>query len=159
MEFAGNLTSTIQVDDIITDQVEADDEVIVSGHVVSATHISGTDGSSTNVTRVLLSSTIGFYNKSYADIYYLNDNNRLYLADDVSADTNPHTALTLSTFFGANGADSSLNKIYYRGLGSTNAATSRGLKPLSGEVMYMENRAPITRASDQTENVKLIIEY
>ena len=89
----------------------------------------------------------------------MNDNNRLYLADDVSANTNPHTALPLSSFFGADGADSDSNKIYYRGLGSTDAATSRGLKPLSGEVMYMENRAPITRASDQTENVKLIIEY
>jgi len=29
----------------------------------------------------------------------------------------------------------------------------------SGDVMYIENRSPITRASDQTENVKLIIEF
>jgi len=29
----------------------------------------------------------------------------------------------------------------------------------TGDVMYVENRAPITRASDQTENVKLIIEF
>ena len=29
----------------------------------------------------------------------------------------------------------------------------------SGDVIYVENRAPITRASDQTENVKLIIEF
>jgi len=28
-----------------------------------------------------------------------------------------------------------------------------------GDVIYVENRAPITRASDQTENVKLIIEF
>ena len=28
-----------------------------------------------------------------------------------------------------------------------------------GDVMYIENRSPITRASDQTENVKLIIEF
>ena len=28
-----------------------------------------------------------------------------------------------------------------------------------GDVMYIENRAPITRASDQTENVKLVIEF
>ena len=28
-----------------------------------------------------------------------------------------------------------------------------------GDVLYVENRAPITRASDQTENVKLIIEF
>lgn len=29
----------------------------------------------------------------------------------------------------------------------------------SGDVVYVENRAPITRAADQTENVKLIIEF
>mgnify|MGYP001167987067 FL=1 len=29
----------------------------------------------------------------------------------------------------------------------------------SGDVIYAENRAPITRASDQTENVKLVIEF
>ena len=29
----------------------------------------------------------------------------------------------------------------------------------SGDVMYVENRSPITRAADQTENVKLIIEF
>ena len=29
----------------------------------------------------------------------------------------------------------------------------------AGDVMYIENRSPITRASDQTENVKLIIEF
>ena len=29
----------------------------------------------------------------------------------------------------------------------------------TGDVMYVENRSPITRAADQTENVKLIIEF
>jgi hypothetical protein len=29
----------------------------------------------------------------------------------------------------------------------------------SGDVIYVENRAPITRAADQTENIKLIIEF
>jgi hypothetical protein len=29
----------------------------------------------------------------------------------------------------------------------------------TGDIMYVENRSPITRASDQTENVKLIIEF
>ena len=89
----------------------------------------------------------------------MNDSRYLYLADDVSANTNPYTALTLSTAFGTNLIDSSLNNIYYRGLKSSASTISQGLKPLSGEVMYMENRAPISRAADQTENVKLIIEY
>ena len=29
----------------------------------------------------------------------------------------------------------------------------------TGDIMYIENRSPITRAADQTENVKLIIEF
>ena len=29
----------------------------------------------------------------------------------------------------------------------------------SGDIMYTENRVPITRASDQTENIKLVIEF
>ena len=29
----------------------------------------------------------------------------------------------------------------------------------TGDVVYVENRSPITRAADQTENVKLIIEF
>ena len=29
----------------------------------------------------------------------------------------------------------------------------------SGDMIYVEERSPITRASDQTENVKLIIEF
>ena len=159
VEFAGDVTSTVQVDDEISDKSAATADKTVFGRVVSATHISGTDGSSSNVTRVLLTGTSGFYNKSYADIYYLNDNNRLYLSDDVSANTNPYTALTLSTAFGTNLADANSKKIYYRGLNSSADTTSQGLKPLSGDIMYMENRAPISRATDQTENVKLIIEY
>ncbi len=29
----------------------------------------------------------------------------------------------------------------------------------SGDIIYIENRAPIIRASDQTENIKLVIEF
>ena len=29
----------------------------------------------------------------------------------------------------------------------------------AGDVIYVENRSPITRAADQTENVKLIVEF
>ena len=41
----------------------------------------------------------------------------------------------------------------------TNGYASPELDHDSGEVLYMENRAPITRTADQTENVKLIIEF
>jgi hypothetical protein len=29
----------------------------------------------------------------------------------------------------------------------------------SGDVLYVENRTPIQRATDQTENIKLVIEF
>ena len=33
------------------------------------------------------------------------------------------------------------------------------LDPDSGDIVYIENRKPIQRASDQTEDIKLIIEF
>jgi len=29
----------------------------------------------------------------------------------------------------------------------------------SGDIIYLENRAPITRATDQTETIRLVIEF
>jgi len=47
--------------------------------------------------------------------------------------------------------------------GSTGTPCSHDTTPEltadSGEILYVENRKPITRASDQTENVKLIVEF
>ena len=33
------------------------------------------------------------------------------------------------------------------------------MEPDSGDVIYIENRKPISRASDQTEDIKLIVEF
>jgi hypothetical protein len=51
-------------------------------------------------------------------------------------------------------------------LGSTSGATGTiqvittpGLQPYSGDIVYVENRVPISRASDQIEDVKLIIQF
>jgi hypothetical protein len=41
----------------------------------------------------------------------------------------------------------------------TSGYASSELDADTGDVIYIENRAPITRAADQTENVKLIIEF
>jgi len=61
----------------------------------------------------------------------------------------------------------------FDGSGSTKSITSNsggganidtlyqapGLQPHSGDILYIENRSPISRASDQIEDVKLIIEF
>jgi hypothetical protein len=43
--------------------------------------------------------------------------------------------------------------------GTMSSANNPELDYHSGDVMYIENRVPITRASDQTENIKLVIEF
>jgi len=43
--------------------------------------------------------------------------------------------------------------------GTIAAITTPGLKPYSGDIIYVENRVPISRAADQIEDVKLIIQF
>ena len=43
--------------------------------------------------------------------------------------------------------------------GTMSAVNNPEIAYHSGDVMYVENRVPITRASDQTENIKLIVEF
>ena len=43
--------------------------------------------------------------------------------------------------------------------GTVSAVTAQEVAYYSGTQLYVENRKPITRASDQTENIKLIIEF
>lgn len=43
--------------------------------------------------------------------------------------------------------------------GNVTAISTPGLKPYSGDIIYMENRVAVTRASDQVEDIKLIIEF
>jgi hypothetical protein len=43
--------------------------------------------------------------------------------------------------------------------GTISAIDTPGLRPYSGDIIYVENRVPISRASDQIEDVKLIIQF
>ena len=49
---------------------------------------------------------------------------------------------------------STLNNVSF-----TNGYANPEMQPDSGDVIYIENRKPISRASDQTEDVKLIVEF
>ena len=42
---------------------------------------------------------------------------------------------------------------------TVHSLTSGELQPYSGSILYVENRSPVARASDQTEDIKLIIEF
>ena len=41
----------------------------------------------------------------------------------------------------------------------TDGYANAELQPDSGKIIYIENRKPISRASDQTEDIKLIVEF
>ena len=73
--------------------------------------------------------------------------------------------------FANQGVDSNGNLTAFSGSNTVTGATSSAtgtpsshdttpeLTADTGDIIYIENRKPITRASDQTENVKLIVEY
>ena len=42
---------------------------------------------------------------------------------------------------------------------NTNGVAGGDFEKFSGDVLYVENRSPVTRADDQIEDVKLIIEF
>jgi hypothetical protein len=43
--------------------------------------------------------------------------------------------------------------------GTIQVITTPGLQPYTGDIIYVENRVPISRAADQIEDVKLIIQF
>ena len=73
--------------------------------------------------------------------------------------------------FANQGVDASQNNTAFSGTNTVTGATSSAtgtptaidvtpeLTADTGDILYIENRKPISRASDQTENVKLIVEF
>ena len=66
----------------------------------------------------------------------------------ITGATSSATAVPLTTY------SSSLNNTSF-----TAGYATPEMQPDSGDVLYIENRKPISRASDQTEDVKLIVEF
>ena len=60
---------------------------------------------------------------------------------------------------GATGTPSSTGSESADDITFTSGYASAELDSDKGDVLYIENRAPITRATDQTENIKLVIEF
>lgn len=146
LEFNGNITTDIDYDDEISDQSSDSDERNVFGRVVKWEYITADDK-----TQVYLSSAFGFASLTAEEVYNINGTHSLYVSYDIDAGTTPYTELTLSARITGSGDGE-----YQVGLSN---ADDRGLKTLSGDLFYVENRTPIIRAADQSENVKLVVEY
>ena len=59
----------------------------------------------------------------------------------------------------ATGVPDTANSSTYNNTVFVSGYTNPELQPDSGDVIYIENRKPISRASDQTEDVKLVVEF
>ena len=59
----------------------------------------------------------------------------------------------------ATGVPDTANSSTYNNTVFVSGYTNPELQPDSGDVLYIENRKPISRASDQTEDVKLVVEF
>lgn len=51
------------------------------------------------------------------------------------------------------------NAEYDLGMSFTNGYAKAEVDPNSGEVIYIDNRGAITRAGDQIEDIKIVIEF
>jgi hypothetical protein len=87
-----------------------------------------------NRTTIDLSSTVGFFDLTASEFY-----------DIGTLSVNGNT-LTITQ-----------GGLFEKGLGS--GIGNQGLLFASGDLLYVENRQPIIRSVDQSENIKLIIEY
>jgi len=146
IEFDGNITGDINYDDEISDQSTADDDKTLFGRVVRWEYNSTDDK-----TLVYLSSSYGLLTRTAQEVYDINPTHTLYLSIDVSSGTPPYTPFTISSRITGTGDGE-----YQRGLSDSD---DRGLEFLSGDLFYTENRQPVIRAADQSESIKLVIEY
>ena len=42
---------------------------------------------------------------------------------------------------------------------ANNGYTGPGIKPYTGDILYVENREKVTRLNDQVENYKIVLEF
>lgn len=156
LEFDGDLTvgdSALQLDDEISDTDDRNKMRRVFGYVSDWEVVEDDNGDPK--TQVYLSSSFGFLERSAEEIYELNDDNEMFITyrgetgDQLSGEES--IVLNLSDRIKDELSDGALQK----GLGSIDES----LQMFSGQVMYIENRLPISRSDDQSENIKLVIEY
>ena len=67
--------------------------------------------------------------------------------DTTFGSTNPATQITIGV------------SVYELGLSFTTGYANQEIQNNSGEILYIDNRNPITRSADQNEELKVVIEF
>lgn len=155
IEFDGDLTQgedAIQLDDEISDTDDRNEMRRVFGYVSNWEVV---DDNGETKTQVYLSSTFGFLERSAEEIYELNDNNEMFITfrGETGEELSGEDAIVLN--LSDRIIDDTSDGYLQKELGSSDES----LQLFSGQMMYIENRLPISRSEDQSENIKLVIEY
>ena len=87
---------------------------------------------------------------------FKNNNTTLRLVD---VTTGTSTTAGYDSIAGSFRTNESITGATSSGSANTNGVVGGDLEKFSGDVLYIENRSPVTRADDQIEDVKLIIEF
>ena len=67
---------------------------------------------------------------------------------------------TLSIETGFTGVSTTVNsRTYYFGQSYTNGLANPEIKKYSGDIIYIDNRPEVTRATNQREDIKIILEF
>ena len=83
-------------------------------------------------------------------------------ANEVTSSINAITATPDATFGTSSVPVSQITigvSVYELGLSFVNGYASEEIEINSGEILYIDNRNPITRSADQNEELKVVIEF
>ena len=136
-------------------------------YVIKASSVSGTFEVDEKITQAT-SGAVGKvveYDSTLSLLYYQQERFGDFGTNSTTGDhsvftgTNVITGATSSATFTPSGSSETITLANNNTLATTSGYANPELQPDSGNIVYLENRKPIQRDSDQTEDIKLIIEF
>ena len=136
-------------------------------YVIKASSVSGTFEVDEKITQAT-SGAVGKvveYDSTLSLLYYQQERFGDFGTNSTTGDhsvftgTNVITGATSSATFTPSSDSETITLANNNTLATTSGYANPELQPDSGNIVYLENRKPIQRDSDQTEDIKLIIEF
>ena len=136
-------------------------------YVIKASSVSGTFEVDEKITQAT-SGAVGKvveYDSTLSLLYYQQERFGDFGTNSTTGDhsvftgTNVITGATSSATFTPSSSSETITLANNNTLATTSGYANPELQPDSGNIVYLENRKPIQRDSDQTEDIKLIIEF
>ena len=136
-------------------------------YVIKASSVSGTFEGDEKITQAT-SGAVGKvveYDSTLSLLYYQQERFGDFGTNSTTGDhsvftgTNVITGATSSATFTPSSSSETITLANNNTLATTSGYANPELQPDSGNIVYLENRKPIQRDSDQTEDIKLIIEF